>query len=166
MFHRVQYGFQWPPRMKCDGFPKFGKAELCMDEKKGELPPLTPNTIENPITPKGSNPVKTKVVPTFTGSTPKFKEEKCECECKAPLIKIDDKNIYFNRTIETGKVANCALPCHGGYGSEDEINFSPWWLSLWSGLCCFTTFVTLLTFLIDPNRLVSLSLSFPISSPL
>ena len=77
----------------------------------------------------------------------------CKCSCKPPLV-----NVNANSTIGaygayvTNGVANCAIPCHGGYHTPEEVQFSTWWLSLWSGLCCFATFVTLLTFLIDPDR--------------
>ena len=160
--YRERYGFEWPERMRCDLFPKYGKANICMDEKKGEMPPKRFAPVVTTKRPTGQNKIPSAISPPRGP-----KDETCKCECRAPLIKIEgEKRSLWNGSgplrngIETGNVLNCALPCHGGYGSPEEKHFSSWWLSLWSGLCCFTTFITLLTFIIDPNRYNIMSFTF------
>lgn len=164
--HRIQYGFQWPERMKCDRFPEYGtKKALCMDEKLGELPPKEPRIIPNVGVigkgyPKGSS--RGGLRPGITSISSQSNSEVLQgrarnnCSCKAchhPLVRITGKDA-FNHSgilIESNGIQDCGIPCNL-FKAPEEIQFTKYWLLAWSSICAFVTFLTLLTFIIDPVR--------------
>nr|ALS30889.1 frizzled5/8 [Platynereis dumerilii] len=135
-----QYGFAWPERMKCDTLPEYGdKDQLCMDF----------NTTQRPTAarPKDSPPTSFPAAPVGASSP-----RDCNCKCMEPLVQITNSSSpYFNK-LYTGDQSNCAMNCHGVYFSSDEKTFAQFWIGLWSVLCFLSTFVTMLTFLIDMQR--------------
>jgi len=169
--YRIQYGFQWPDKMKCDRFPDYGtKKALCMDEKMGELPPKEPKIIPTVgVMPKGhsKSPIPKQLPPgqTFKTSTshpnrnPGGPEkakvgEPCSCkDCHFPLVRVTGKEAFNNSgiLIEANGIPDCGIPCNL-YKSPEEITFTTYWLLIWSSVCAFVTFLTLLTFIIDPIR--------------
>lgn len=62
-----------------------------------------------------------------------------------------ERHPLYNR-VKTGQIANCALPCHNPFFSQDERAFTVFWIGLWSVLCFVSTFATVSTFLIDMER--------------
>lgn len=58
---------------------------------------------------------------------------------------------YYN-IVESGGVKHCALSCRGAYFSKDAQKFAEFWVGAWSILCCVSTFLTVITFLIDVSR--------------
>jgi len=149
-----KHGFPWPERMSCDKFPVMGIAgNLCMDNN-------TESGGENPtVKPPKKNPGKCKA---GKNGSPKHcekelesdrsKANECACTCQKELIPIHRDSPYYNRSVSVANVDNCALPCHGVFFTREERQFASVWITLWSALCCASTFMTLTTFLIDTER--------------
>ena len=138
-----QYGFAWPPRMNCDDLPRYGdKDALCMDfnssASEGERTTLPP-----PVQTPSRRP------PSYPGEGI-IDHGDGECECNH--LPITNKTHALYGDVTTGGIANCAMPCEGAYFSEDEKKFAHFWIGLWSVLCCISSFITVLTFLIDRQR--------------
>ncbi|XP_023682428.1 frizzled-5 [Paramormyrops kingsleyae] len=136
-----QYGFEWPERMNCEQLPMLGDTErLCMDQNSSESTTLSP-LFQKP-TPKG--------LPRRR--PPASQECDRECRCREPLVPIrPEARLLYNR-VRIGPLANCALPCHQPYFSQDERAFTTFWIGLWSVLCFISTLTTVATFLIDMER--------------
>ncbi|XP_022253757.1 frizzled-8-like [Limulus polyphemus] len=162
-----QYGFTWPDRLHCYNFPEYGDpGNLCMDEQEGKKPnrPIFPGENKNPLeiseTSKYNTTLQLNEHPTFdkdfeiplTTYGPHF-DPKCGCRCRYPMISVteNENKKYYNK-VETGGVVNCAIACHGNFYSIDEHKFANLWLGLWSVLCCVSTSITVITFLIDVGR--------------
>uniref|UniRef100_A0A8D0R3D9 Frizzled-5 n=1 Tax=Sus scrofa TaxID=9823 RepID=A0A8D0R3D9_PIG len=123
-----QYGFAWPDRMRCDRLPEQGNPDtLCMDYNRTDL---------------------TTARPPGGGAAP------CEpgCQCRAPMVSVSSERHPLYNRVKTGQIANCALPCHNPFFSQDERAFTVFWIGLWSVLCFVSTFATVSTFLIDMER--------------
>lgn len=156
-----EYGFEWPERMNCSRLPTRNESSLCMEpptESRNSLPGAGGSAKGGkrlqgmpslPKCQKGKNCRES----TFTAepSLPTSSRE-CSCRCKKPLVPIERDSPWFNRSITIGGVDNCAFPCKSGFFSKEEQEFASTWISLWSGLCCFATLMTLTTFLIDTER--------------
>ncbi|ELK36729.1 Frizzled-8 [Myotis davidii] len=119
-----QYGFAWPDRMRCDRLPEQGNPDtLCMDYNHTDL--------------------------TTTAPSP---PRRLLFFCRAPMVSVaSERHPLYNR-VKTGQIANCALPCHNPFFSQDERAFTVFWIGLWSVLCFVSTFATVSTFLIDMER--------------
>uniref|UniRef100_A0A8C4LX08 Frizzled class receptor 8 n=1 Tax=Equus asinus asinus TaxID=83772 RepID=A0A8C4LX08_EQUAS len=78
----------------------------------------------------------------------------CEpgCQCRAPMVSVSSERHPLYNRVKTGQIANCALPCHNPFFSQDERAFTVFWIGLWSVLCFVSTFATVSTFLIDMER--------------
>lgn len=74
------------------------------------------------------------------------------CRCRRPLVPLERNSTWYNRNISVAGVENCAFPCRGVFFSQEEKDFAEVWISLWSGLCALSTFMTITTFLIDRQR--------------
>lgn len=155
-----QYGFQWPERMACEKLPLNGDPEnLCMEQNnRTDYPaPTSPRPTRRPNSPP---PVSTtrcrpgkngKGCPPFH-STSDGSGKDCDCRCRPPLITIDRDSPHYNRSVIVGGENNCGFPCHGVFFNQEEKEFASMWITLWSGLCCVSTLMTLTTFLIDTER--------------
>lgn len=77
----------------------------------------------------------------------------CQCSCRSPLISLNQTSKYYN-TVETAGIANCAIGCGDSYFSAESHNFTVFWIASWSILCCISTFLTFITFLMDRKRFV------------
>ncbi|XP_038622369.1 frizzled-5 [Tachyglossus aculeatus] len=135
-----QYGFAWPERMSCERLPVPGDADsLCMDYNRSEAtaaPPAPAPAAPRPG-PRGPPPGR----------------EPCgACRCREPFVPIDRESHPLFNKVSTGRVPNCAMPCHQPAFSPDERAFTSFWLGLWSVLCFFSTATTVATFLIDMDR--------------
>ncbi|XP_022257827.1 frizzled-8-like, partial [Limulus polyphemus] len=166
-----QYGFAWPERMNCEGLPNYGDPKnLCMDEKEGSgstkpkssfiLPEIKlPTGMKAQIPGHGKWPEDVPDVPIQSKpnpnspSLPETGTSDCGCSCRSPMVPLLESNErnYYNK-VETGSVLNCAVPCHGAFFSTDEHTFATLWLGLWAVLCCVSTSLTVITFLIDMQR--------------
>lgn len=77
-------------------------------------------------------------------------QHKCSCGV-CNLHKIQESSQYYNQ-ISTGGLKNCAMNCTTPYFNEEERTFTSFWIGLWSILCCVSTSLTILTYLIDMTR--------------
>ncbi|CAG0881813.1 unnamed protein product [Darwinula stevensoni] len=162
----AQYGFSWPERMNCDNLPDFGQPDrLCMDYKNGSLPDtsatgrpadatrtLPPHCQgQNFMTPFCQDQLQANVYGTHqTKDTPK---EECTCSCVEPYVPLKEMHPLYNHGIQVAGVDNCAVPCNGSaFFSAEELAFANLWISIWSILCCVSTFITVTTFCIDMQR--------------
>nr|AMB26748.1 frizzled5/8 [Leptochiton asellus] len=174
-----QYGFAWPERMDCDNLPEYGtKGQLCMDANTTEKSTPPPKTKYPPIIPKpppagtGQHPTKKIYYPnnppvphnpdspnsggkgpiwTLPGDMSGFVPN-CSCGCSKPLVSISKSSGRYSK-ISTGNVTNCAMNCDSPYfKGDEEKTFAVFWIGLWSVLCCISTLMTMLTFLIDMQR--------------
>ncbi|XP_052127129.1 frizzled-2-like [Frankliniella occidentalis] len=171
-----QYGFQWPKRMNCDKLPVYGDPDnLCMqpDNQPGPEMGDMPGHGRGPGA-GGRHPGPTKRPPSggslFPTASPKCKPGKngkgcdrggashgppgreCACRCRHPLVQLERNSSWYNRNISVAGVENCAFPCRSVFFSQEEKDFAEVWISLWSGLCALSTFMTITTFLIDRQR--------------
>lgn len=157
-----QYGFGWPERMNCDALPQYGDQEhLCMDAKEGArpdnadsnlvaVPPAPPPAKERP---RGGSSSRTRTFsrdrhPASRGDP--VAPSKCECHCHAPLINTSDPHFYARSLLS--RPPECALPCRMVYFNGYDQTFATYWISTWAVLCCVSTSLTVLTFLIDTAR--------------
>ncbi|XP_022190811.2 frizzled-5 [Nilaparvata lugens] len=160
-----KYGFQWPERMACDKLPSYGDPDnLCMEQNnRTEFSPAptsprptrrpgVPGVVQPPIQqpprcrPGAKNPKN--CIPSPQDSLP----SDCDCRCRPPLVPIERSSPYYNRSISVGGEPDCGFPCHGVFFNPEERDFATMWISLWSSLCCVSTLMTLITFLIDTER--------------
>ncbi|XP_022235618.1 frizzled-5-like [Limulus polyphemus] len=162
-----QYRFNWPETMTCEEFPNYGDpTRMCMDHKKGQKPDRTSinqkySSLRNVRTYGGQykNSLSGKDGPKYVSpkrhdsnndSSSFIGQEDCKCFCRPPMVTlVDTERVNF---VKTGGLLNCAVPCHGTFFSTDENTFTTMWLGLWSVLCCISTCLTVITFLIDMQR--------------
>ncbi|XP_064466196.1 frizzled-5-like [Ornithodoros turicata] len=158
-----QYGFAWPERMNCEALPEYGDQEhLCMDSKEGARPEGMHNNyvvVGSPAkgTPakergrNGGSPMRTR---TFTASgrerTRDQPSSECSCHCNSPLVNTTDPHFYTRDASSV--VPECALPCRMFYFTGSDERFATYWIGVWAVLCCVSTSLTVLTFLIDTTR--------------
>ncbi|XP_059585145.1 frizzled-8 [Alligator mississippiensis] len=139
-----QYGFAWPDRMRCDRLPEQGSPDtLCMDYNRTDLATAAP-----PAKPPRPPPPPPPAAPPAPAAPP------CEpgCQCRAPMVSVSSERHPLYNRVQTGRIANCALPCHNPYFSPDERAFTAFWIGLWAVLCFLSTFATVSTFLLDMER--------------
>ncbi|KAM6153854.1 frizzled-8 [Erethizon dorsatum] len=167
-----QYGFAWPDRMRCDRLPEQGSPDtLCMDYNRSDpataAPGPPPPPAEQPASGSGQGRVPGARAPhrggadgggtggagRGTGARGGAKAP-CEpgCQCRAPMVSVSSERHPLYNRVRTGQIANCALPCHNPFFSQDERAFTVFWIGLWSVLCFVSTFATVSTFLIDMER--------------
>ena len=127
-----KYGFEWPKRMSCSKLPEYGGPELCMDAQA-----------QDPRLSAGGD-TRHLVTEHTPGPVPG--------QCQGGLVPLSPGDQLYNKSIMWGDQDNCAAPCHSPYFTTEDRQFTELWLSIWSILCCLSTSVTFLTFLIDPAR--------------
>ena len=167
-----QYGFVWPERMNCDNLPETG---LCINYNGSDKATPTPPTkvkpglggnVNVPIdtnTDSGSpsrgwKNFKNKNRPTNVYQPidknnfkfPRRRPKKPDC-CRCTMVDLPENHGFFNK-VETGGLRNCAQNCTSPYFTPDEMTFTSFWIGLWAILCCVSTAMTMLTFLIDMQR--------------
>lgn len=159
-----QYGFEWPANLDCTNLPVFGQSEeLCMDSnqttdsKNGAGPSTTPSPkimvnskIHKPskhppdeptLTIKTSGRKPSIDVPTFG--------DRCQCSCTKSFKQVPNE---AGSTMMIYNVSHCTYPCQAPHFGPDNQNFLIFWIGLWSSLCCLSTFLTVITFMIDMQR--------------
>ncbi|KAJ1529460.1 hypothetical protein ONE63_006237 [Megalurothrips usitatus] len=172
-----QYGFQWPERMNCDKLPEMGDPErLCMEQEGRSAAGAGSESggmgVPGPGTPAGGPSLFPTAPPKckpgkngkgcasypdrdrggLGGPGPGDSGRDCACRCRRPLVPLERNSTWYNRNISVAGVENCAFPCRGVFFSQEEKDFAEVWISLWSGLCALSTFMTITTFLIDRQR--------------
>ncbi|XP_066484642.1 frizzled-8 [Tiliqua scincoides] len=147
-----QYGFAWPDRMRCERLPEQGAPDtLCMDYNRSEPATAAP---QPPPQPQPPPPRKPGAPRAPAPEPPPRPPAPCEpgCQCRAPMVQVSSERHPLYNRVKTGRIANCALPCHNPYFSPDERAFTAFWIGLWAVLCFLSTFATVSTFLIDMER--------------
>ncbi|XP_072910933.1 frizzled-8a [Hemitrygon akajei] len=150
-----QYGFAWPDRMRCERLPRQDSPDgtLCMDYNRTELTSAAPAAPFQPTgRPTHSEPGQER--DRGRGGAGPAPPPPCQagCQCRAPMVQLkSERHPLYNR-VSTGRLANCAVPCHDPYFSADERSFAAFWIGLWSVLCFASTLATVATFLIDMER--------------
>ena len=174
-----QYGFVWPERMDCSRLPRYGEGKLCMDRNitdsstgssgggggRGADLPQPARTTQPPartIKPSddgmyggmddmGNTDTTWNIDdmdPSVISGYP-IDQPQCICECRFQTV--PPSSSYYGK-ITTGGIPNCAMNCTSPYLTDDEKTFATFWIGLWSILCCLSTAVTLLTFVVDMTR--------------
>ncbi|KAG5683255.1 hypothetical protein PVAND_012547 [Polypedilum vanderplanki] len=164
-----QYNFKWPETMNCDSLPVHGdKDVLCMeipsyqnnDQSSSSSSDTGSNNVNNNNNNKkkhqGSSSTTQKKCPKGDKKCQQALEQRnkdCQCKCRSPLVPLGKESMWYNTsTAKVGSVSNCGIPCKGAFFTQDEKDFASFWITLWSGFCAASTFMTLTTFLIDPER--------------
>lgn len=166
----LQYNFQWPERMACENFPKYGDpSNLCMEQPN--YTEAANNDVSATTKPtKKSSTTGQKPQTTYTQNC-KGKNSKncqnsagaeskggtggkdCGCKCRTPLVSLAREHLMFNTSVaRVAGVPNCVIPCKGAFFTSEEKDFTAVWIAVWSGLCFISTLMTLTTFLIDTKR--------------
>ncbi|XP_078701261.1 frizzled-8-like [Branchiostoma floridae x Branchiostoma belcheri] len=143
-----QYQFAWPERFECDDLPEQGDPDrLCMHFLNASGDNTQKSTPALPTITAGSNGVpggQPRPAPPSGG---------CKCGCNNPLVSIPPSSkSWYNRGISAGDQPNCGVPCYDPYFDRSKKTFAKFWIALWAGLCCASTFMTVTTFLIDMTR--------------
>ncbi|XP_060582141.1 frizzled-5-like [Ruditapes philippinarum] len=169
-----QYGFVWPERMDCSKLPYYGeKGKLCMDrnitDSSSTDRPLRPGsgqkTTRKPLEPAVTDNKDVDIInpntnindwnknPNFNDIFDPYKKivEDHACTCKCRLQSIQESSQYYNK-VSSGGVKNCGMNCTSPFLSDDEKTFATFWIGLWSIMCCISTSITLLTFVLDMTR--------------
>lgn len=170
-----KYNFPWPDRMACERFPeKQGNDMLCMQpdsyntEKEighaggsgiggGSGTSMSGNANNKKTTNqkdnkcKGKNSKNCQNLPGERNSMGAGKN--CECTCKTPLVLLSKDHLLYNTSVtKIGTAENCAIPCRGAFFDRKEKEIVVIWVTICSGLCFFSTLMTLTTFIIDTER--------------
>ena len=160
-----QYGFSWPDRMNCEELPVFGDPNnLCMDSKNGQEPSTpSPSFIErftpavtlipNKTPSKESKAKTTKARDINVRKLKPTVSENCQCECHAPLIKLEDASglRHFN-SVETGGIAKCLHSCHNVFFNLSERVEANQIIAVFAFACFACTLFTVATCILDSDR--------------
>ena len=71
---------------------------------------------------------------------------------RCPKILEVDPGFDYQLKVGDDIVKNCGAPCYDMFFDDDELDFSRWWIGIWSCICLASTLFTVLTFLIDMQR--------------
>ncbi|KAK6171519.1 hypothetical protein SNE40_019693 [Patella caerulea] len=144
-----RFDFPWPKILSCDKLPEKSdpKDKLCME---------APNVTEEPDYNAGTNSNKWEINEdwwkfnnelsdraTTTPSKPKKNKKKNAKKCPERFVHVD--------TIQGNN--SCAPRCDiDVYFRKVDKNFAETWMIVWASLCCLSTTITVLTFVIDTTR--------------
>ncbi|KAM9342914.1 frizzled-7-like [Pholidichthys leucotaenia] len=142
-----KFGFQWPERLRCEGFPVHGAGEICVGQNTSE--PVSTASSSSPdvpdlvtLPPYGSRP----------DQWPGRHDSSGAFTCPS-LLSVPDYMGYKFMGVK-----DCAAPCEPTkpsgfmYFQEDEVRFARLWVGIWSLLCSVSTLFTVLTYLVDMKR--------------
>lgn len=143
-----KFGFEWPPSLNCDQFPRNG---LCVGENTTEHQPPTQTTIRPEPTWRpggggssgsnnGGSGGRNTISTNYRGSS-------LECPSEQKILGYD-----YKLRIGDVIIQNCGSPCKNMFFSEGKREFSRLWIGIWSFICLASTMFTVLTFLIDMTR--------------
>lgn len=130
-----RFGFPWPERLRCENFPVHGAGQICVGQ----------NSTDGPTSDPPSDVHQHATLPPYLQTQRPFS---CPRELQAPA--------YLKYRFLG--VKDCGAPCEasrpGGlmYFHEGELRFSRLWVGVWSVLCCVGTLFTVLTSLLDMDR--------------
>ncbi|KAH0621651.1 hypothetical protein JD844_023183 [Phrynosoma platyrhinos] len=141
-----KFGFQWPERLRCEGFPVHGAGEICVgqntsdtDANEGRGPSLA-----GPVVPASLPPV----APAVPGAVAPRYSFSCPRQLRVPS--------YLGYRFLGER--DCGAPCQPGlpdgvmYFQASEVRFARLLVGIWSALCCASTLFTVLTSLVDGGR--------------
>lgn len=114
------------------------------------------NVNNNGNTNGNSNPIGVKSLPGAKEPPEGISDCMSSCECRPPLIKLDDPMMlndrrYYNR-VETGGLMNCGQPCHSMYFKQNDQEEAFFLIVIFAASCLISCLVTVLTFLMDSDR--------------
>ena len=89
------------------------------------------------------------IVPSGNGVSPMAE---CKCECRPPLIKLDDGHLRFFNRVETGGIFNCGQPCRSMFFKPSELTEAAHWINVVAIACFICTLLIVTTYLIDTER--------------
>lgn len=151
-----QYGFAWPDRLGCSDLPEYGdKHRLCMDFNHSAAAAVAAG--EGSVAGgRGSfRPrVPVQVVSTSLRSRTRSDVD-CECRCRFPYVPITNQTMRYYDDHEgfmTSEQVDCVASCDGAFFGGEERRFARFWIGLWATMCCLSTTLTVLTFLVDRQR--------------
>lgn len=146
-----KFGYGWPEKFKCSGFPVLGKGTICINTPKGGGKDTTPK--------KGSGDTEKPGIMT----TPKPRHVNTKAQGNVDVQGAVNTSVIPQRRLpkclNTKKFVHveqkdvCASRC-----GEDILfhkthkKFADVWLLIWSTICFISTMVTVLTYLIDRTR--------------
>lgn len=148
-----QYGFAWPDRLRCSDLPEYGdRYRLCMDFNHSAAAAAESSVAGGRGSSRPRVPVQ--VVSTSLRSRTRSTVESvdCECQCRYPYVPITNQTIKYYSHVFTSEQVNCVAPCDGAFFGVEERRFARFWIGLWSTMCCLSTTLTVLTFLVDRQR--------------
>lgn len=137
------YGYPWPENLDCSKFPPAGE-QLCVDNKTGEAEGRTsrpPVLFEDGV----GGPRN----PGLLGSAvPGGRDLGFVCPLQLTVPKGFEYKLRVGDKIEP----NCGAPCDSMFFTERQREFARAWVGSWGGVCAVSCLMTVLTFLIDPER--------------
>lgn len=140
-----EFGFPWPSALECSKFPSENNdVHMCMEgpEPTGQdhhqLPGYGPRLF-------GDRGIKVPIS-RFAGAKPSYRPRYSQHYGLCQGYKVDSF-YYINRT------GRCAQTCDAEVlFSRDNKNFAEIWVTVWSGLCFFSTLFTVFTFLMNSSK--------------
>ncbi|XP_035827023.1 frizzled-2 isoform X2 [Aplysia californica] len=170
-----KFGFEWPESLQCDRFPPSG---LCVGENTTEP---ADSTRKPPIDTGGGgsrpgsggdggggiggggggstggggggNPVIPGGGGTGIHTLPPYgREATRDLGFKCPSVLETPNGFDYHLKVGDEVEKNCGAPCYDMFFDDNELEFSRWWIGIWSCICLASTLFTVLTFLIDMQR--------------
>lgn len=117
------FGFQWPEKLRCGNFPVDGGSQICVGFSGAEVATLPP---------------RAQTSRSFL--------------CPAQLRVPPQLGYRFLGAQDCGAPCEASQPDGLLYFGEEEVKVGRQWVGAWSGLCCASTLLTLLTHLLDHRR--------------
>ena len=146
-----KYGFEWPKRMACGKLPEYGGTELCMDAQAqdprsgvGQRPSDVIGGHQRSFSSPGGSLASSGGQRSSVGPV--------SGQCRDKLVPLRPGDKMYNSNVTWADLDNCAAPCYSPHFTSEDRQFTELWLSVWAILCCLSTSVTFITFLMDPAR--------------
>jgi len=135
-----KFGFNWPPNLDCNKFPRSSKEKLCVMGDTKDLPYNSQDVTRY-------RPAVTRApasyLPNFPGAGMQF-----VCPAHLEVPPMEEYKLYIgNQTV-----ANCGAPCKKMFFTLEQLEFSRYWVGCWSVLCLISCLFTVFSFLIDVSR--------------
>lgn len=135
-----KFGFQWPPNLDCNKFPRDSKERLCVMGDTGELGHTAPDVSRYRPTPTRPS----AYLPAYPGTSG------MQFVCPAHLEVAPDRE--YKLFIGHQTVEDCGAPCRKMFFTDTQLDFSRYWVGSWAVICLACCTFTLLSFLIDVSR--------------
>lgn len=144
-----RFSFKWPSMLDCSQLPEKSdpRKKLCM-----AAPNVTDEPESEPRHPGEPEPAEwLKIFEQWRekSTTEIAKHETKTLDPPAPLC--PDRFIHVEKLQKQNN--SCALRCNiDVYFRQEDKKFAEIWTIVWAGLCCLSTTITVLTFVIDTTR--------------